>query len=216
LKQLVIVGTGAVAAETTSFIEDYQYGSSYNVRIRGYLDINSHNMLKYEYKSPYLGKVEDYELETDDYFIIAIGNNGYRKEHADKILQKGGTFINLIHQTCIIANTAKIGIGNIIYPYSIIGPKAQLGDFNLLTSRSSISHDCSVGNFNFFAIASVSGNVSIGHENNFYTQSAVIPKIRIGNRNTIQSGMIVDKDISDDTTVFHRFREKVIAIPKID
>lgn len=185
MKQLIIVGTGAVAAETTSFIEDSQYSSSYNVRIKGYLDINDHNMLKYEYRNPYLGEVENYAIETDDYFIVAIGNNNYRKENVDKILQKGDIFINLIHQTCIIANTAKIGIGNIIYPYSIIGPEVQLGDFNVLTSRSTISHDCSVGNYNFFAIASVSGNVNIGNENNFYTQSAVNPKIRIGNKNTI-------------------------------
>jgi acetyltransferase-like isoleucine patch superfamily enzyme len=208
------VGTGAVAAETTSYIEDLQYGSSYNIKIKGYLDINDNNMLKYEYKKPYLGKTGDYIIETEDCFIVAIGNNNYRKEHADRILQKGGTFINLIHQTCIIANTAKMGIGNIIYPYSIIGPEVRLGNFNLLTSRSCISHDCNVGNLNFFSIATICGNVVIGHENNFYTQSAVNPKIRIGDRNIIQSGMVVDKDISDDTTVFHRFKEKVIAIPQ--
>jgi sugar O-acyltransferase (sialic acid O-acetyltransferase NeuD family) len=214
MKQLIIVGTGAVAAETTAFIEDLQYSSAYNVNIKGYLDIDDVHIAHYEYRNPYLGRVEDYLIKDDEYFIIAIGNNAYRKEYAEKIMHKKGKFINLIHPTCIIANTANIGIGNIIYPFVIIGPEVQMGDFNLLTSRSSLSHDCVVGNTNFFAIASISGHVIIGNENNFYTHSSVIPQINIGNRNLIQAGMVVDKDIGDDTTVFHRFKEKILTIPR--
>jgi len=213
-KSLIIVGSGAVAAEITSLIEDSLYGVSYGVEIKGYLCINDVFVKKYEYKKPYLGTIDSYSPQEEDYFIIAIGDNVYRKENADKIIVKGGKLINLIHPTCIIANTAKIGIGNIINPFSMVGPNAKIGNFNIVTSQSFISHDCEIGNFNFFSTVGLCGHVAVGNENTFNIKSTVIPHLKVGNRNKIQAGMIVDKDVIDDTTVFHRFKEKVIAIPK--
>lgn len=71
-----------------------------------------------------------------------------------------------------------------------------------------------MGNYNFFSTVGLCGHVEVGDENMFYIKSTVIPHVTIGNRNTIQAGMIVDKNVADDTTVFHRFKEKVISIPK--
>jgi sugar O-acyltransferase (sialic acid O-acetyltransferase NeuD family) len=214
MRQLVIVGTGAVAAEITSYIEDPQYASIYDVSIKGYLDINDKNIYKYKYKYLYLGNVEDYTPEELDFFVVAIGNNSYRKEYTEKIIEKNGKFVNLIHPTSIIANTAEIGFGNIINPFSIIGANAKIGNCNLLTSYSFISHDCHIENFNFFSTAGICGRVYIGSENIFNIRSTVIPSIKIGNNNVVQAGMVVDKNIADGETVFYRFKEKVIAIPK--
>jgi sugar O-acyltransferase (sialic acid O-acetyltransferase NeuD family) len=213
-KQLIIVGTGAAAAEITSLIEDTHYGSSYGVEIKGYLCLDDRWVKKYKYKKPYLGTADTYSPREDDFFIIAIGNNSFRKENADTLLAKGGKIISLIHSTCVIADSAEIGIGNIINPFSLIGPCAKVGDFNIVSSQSFISHDCIVGNFNFLSTAGLAGRIEIGNENFFGIRSTVLPDIKIGNRNTIQAGMIVDRNIGDDTTVFHRFKEKVIAIPE--
>jgi len=213
-KSLVIVGSGASAAEITSLIEDSQYGASYGVEIKGYIDFNDDFIKKFEYKKPYLGIIDEYSPKDDDVFIVAIGNNTYRKENADKIIAKGGKFINLIHPTCIVASTAAMGEGNIVNPFSMIGPKVRMGNFNVITSYSFVSHNCIIGDFNFFSTAGLCGHVEVGDENTFNIKSTIIPHIKIGNRNLIQAGMIVDKDISNDTTVFHRFKEKVFAIPK--
>ena len=59
-----------------------------------------------------------------------------------------------------------------------------------------------------------SGFTTIGDENLFGINSASIPQIKIGNRNKIAAGMVVERNIDDDTTYFHRFKEKVLAIPK--
>lgn len=34
-----------------------------------------------------------------------------------------------------------------------------------------------------------------------------VPDIIIGNRNKIQAGMIVDKNVGDDSTLFYRYKE---------
>lgn len=211
-KSLIIVGTGAVAAEITSQIEDGQYGAAYNVDIKGYLCVDDSNMARYAYKKPFLGRVEEYCIQEGDYFIVAIGDNNYRKQNVEMIISKGGEFVTLIHPTCIIANTAKIGKGNIINPYSMVGPKADIGHFNILTSQSFVSHDCMVGNFNFFSTVGLCGHVEIGNENVFNIKATVIPHIKIGDKNLIQAGMIVDKNVGNNSTVFHRFKEKVVAI----
>ena len=54
----------------------------------------------------------------------------------------------------------------------------------------------------------------VGDDNLFGINSATIPGIKIGNRNKIAAGMVLDKNVEDDTVVFHRFKEKVMAIPK--
>jgi UDP-3-O-[3-hydroxymyristoyl] glucosamine N-acyltransferase len=82
----------------------------------------------------------------------------------------------------------------------------------MLTSYSFISHDCKIGNNNFFSTAGLGGNVTVGNNNFFGIRATVLPNISIGDKNTIQAGMIVDKEVKNDNIVFHRFKEKVIAI----
>ena len=82
------------------------------------------------------------------------------------------------------------------------------------TSYSFISHDCEVGNGNFFSKAGIAGHVKIGSNNYFGIGSVVIPHTVIGDNNLIQAGMTIDRSVKDDTTVFYRFKEKVMAIPK--
>jgi UDP-3-O-[3-hydroxymyristoyl] glucosamine N-acyltransferase len=127
---------------------------------------------------------------------------------------RGANIIGFTHHSSIVASSAKVGIGNIIYPHCILGPKCELGNFNLVTSYSCISHDCLVGDNNFFSTACISGRVKIGNNNFFGVRATVIPHVSIGSNNTIQAGMIVDKNVDNDTTVFYRFKEKVMAVPK--
>ena len=94
-----------------------------------------------------------------------------------------------------------------------MGPNVKLGDFNLLTSQSIISHDCVVGDYNFFATSLLCGHNIVGDDNYFGIRGTTLPEISIGNRNVIQAGMIVDKNIENDTTIFYRYKEKLLAIP---
>ena len=54
----------------------------------------------------------------------------------------------------------------------------------------------------------------VGHGNLFGINSATIPSIKVGNNNKIAAGMVLDQNIGDDSVVFYRFKERVIAIPK--
>ena len=214
---LIIVGTGAVAAEVTSFIEgtNYFYNGE-SIKIKGYLEFEEYRYLheEYKYTAPILGDLNYYNIQEDDYFIVANANVTLRTKFVGILKNKGAKFINLIHPTAIISKTAQIGVGNILSPGCQIGPKAIVGDFNIMTSYSCISHDCKIGDFNSFSTCIVCGHAVIGNNNSFYIRSTVVPNVTIGNNCIIQAGMVVDKNSPDNTTIFYRFKEKIIAIPK--
>lgn len=216
IKKIVIFGTGAVAAEITSQLEDSDWGEKVGIQIKGYVTSVKNgieNWHKYNYSSPYLGHFDDYEIQDDDYFVVAIGDNPkVKREIVTQIKQKNGKFITLIHPTAIVAKTAVIGEGNILDPFTIVGPNVHLGNFNLLTSQTIISHDCNVGDFNFFATSLLCGHTHVGNDNYFGIRATTIPYVAIGDHNIIQAGMVVDKSIGNDTTILHRFKEKVMVL----
>ncbi len=213
---VIIIGSGAVSAEITSYIQhNNEHAATHQLNVSGYLDYENNiekYWSKYKLKKPVISDIDHYEIKADDHFIIAISDINFRLRMIEIIKQKGGEIIGFIHHSVIIAESANIGKGNIIYPYCIIGPNTAIGDNNLITSYSFISHDCIVGNNNFLSTAGISGNVQVQNNNFFGIRSTVLPNITIGSRNTIQAGMIVDKNVKDDSIVFHRFKEKIIAI----
>lgn len=212
MKDIIIIGTGAVAAEWTMYLRDI-----HDVQLKGYLEYSS-NIEKYynqyNYEMPILGDIDSYIPQENDYFLLGISDITFRNVVIDKMQVKGARFITLIHPTALIAEDAIIGVGCTIAPFCMIGPKTVLGDFNQLTAYSAVSHDCVLGRNNTFSSVIVCGHTKIGNNNSFYIRSTVQPNLNIGNNNVIQAGMMVDKNISDDTTVFYRFKEQILAIPK--
>lgn len=217
MKHVVIIGAGAHSAEIVGLIYDNNKHSCENeqIVIKGYIDDKDENYLKYKFKEPLLSNIDGYVPDHDDYFILGISNVHSRTLCLDKLKNRKINFLNFIHYTSIIYETAEIGYGNVISCYSKIGPNAKLGNLNSINSRTEIGHDCVVGSNNVFAgSVGIAGYSNVGDNNFFSMYSAVIPNITIGSNNTIQAGMIVDKNIGEDTYFFHRFKEKVLVIPK--
>ena len=217
MKEVIIVGTGAVAAELTSYIEDNNLINTEKVNLIGYLEYD-HNIdlyyKKYQLVKPILGDLNNFTSKNNQEFLIGVSDVNFKKTIIDKLTSKNAIISNFIHHSAIIANTSQIGKGNIIYPHCIIGPNAIVGNYNTITSYSFISHDCVVGNNNFLSTAGLSGRVEIGDNNFFGIRSTVIPSVKIGNNNTIQAGMTIDKNINNDSTIFYRFKEQITTISK--
>jgi acetyltransferase-like isoleucine patch superfamily enzyme len=217
MKNIVIVGSGAVAAEVTDYIADNNkvVENSERIEIRGYLDLQE-NIEKYwkqyQFERPVISDIHSYPIQTDDLFIVAVADLEYRWNLIRILRERNAAFMNFVHHSVILSSKTRLGTGNIIYPHCIIGPNTEIGDFNLLTSYSFISHNCRIGTNNFFATSGLSGHVKTGDHNMFGIRSVVMPRLTIGSGNTIQAGMIVDKEVGDNTTVFHRFKEKVFFV----
>lgn len=214
MKNIVIIGTGAVASELTMYLADIK-----DVKLKGYLEYD-YNLEKYynsyHYEMPVLGDINTYFPQEDDYFLLGVSNVEFRNKAISIMQDKGGHFYTLIHPTALVANDAIIGEGCTLAPFCVIGPNTHIGNFNILTSYTAISHDCVLGNNNVFSSVIVCGRVTIGNNNTFYIRSTVQPDLQIGNNNVIAAGMIVDTNLEDNSTVFYRFKERFIAMPKVE
>ncbi|MDB9720437.1 hypothetical protein OAA67_01025 [Winogradskyella sp.] len=219
MRNVIILGSGGVAAEITFYIEDNNAHGDINekINILGYIDyadsIEAHYK-KYNFSAPVLCDIDTYVPQKNEEVLIAIANPSDRNKMTRLLLQTGGKIGSFIHHSVIAPKQPNWGIGNIIFPFCILEQNAIIGNYNLLTSYSFISHDCVVGDNNFLSTAGLAGNVKVGNNNFFGIRATVIPGVEIGNNNLVQAGMIVDKNVKDDTTVFYRYKEKVLAIPK--
>jgi len=216
MKEVIIIGSGGHGAELDDYI-------NYNNSIQGieeykiiaYLDDNPDNYSSYQFSAPLIGGVKNHTVRKDIYYIIGIANLTYRQRFVEQYLKDGAKFLSVIHASAYISRSSTIGVGVIIGPHANLGPNTRIGDFTVINSRSSVGHDTEVGKYNFISPnVCFSGFTKVGDSNLFGINSATIPEIQIGNNNKIMAGMILDRNVGDDTVVFHRFRERVIAIPK--
>lgn len=216
MKKVIILGAGGAGSELTNYIEDHnsKIGPNEKIKILGYLDDSKKNWIKYNYSAPYLGKINSYIPGKGEEVLIAVMDITFRKKVIEIMLRKNAKIGSFIHDSVIKPVNMNIGVGNIVFPFSILEKNAIIGNYNFLTTYCFISHDCVVGDNNFFSVAGIAGSVKVGDNNYFGIRSTVIPGIEIGNNNIIQAGMVVNKNIKNDTTIFYRYKEQVLAIPK--
>ncbi len=217
MKPIIFIGSGAVASEVISYLEDIQnQNPSTAFEIYGFLNDSEDDFkLKsenYGFEGRFLGSIAEHQFSEQYSYIFGFANPAGKEKIAEKLDLEKLDFPTIIHPSVVISKSAKLGKGNIIYPNSVIGPNCKIGNFNLVTSYSFISHDCEIGDYNFLSTAGLAGNVKIENKNFFGIRSTVIPSVTIGSENTIQAGMVIDKNVSDHETVFYRFKEKVTII----
>lgn len=219
MRNVIILGTGGCASEVTFYIEDHnsKMPESEGINILGYIDYEDHvkdNYDKYNFKAPVLCDIDSYVPKPGEEVLIAVMKIDFRQKMIKALIAKKAKIGSFIHPSVIMPKDINIGEGNIIAPFCILEKYAVIGSFNLLTAYSFIAHDCVIGDNNFFSFSGVAGSAKVGSNNYFGLRSLVLPGVEIGDNNVIQAGMVVDKSVKDDTTIFYRFKEKIMAIPK--
>lgn len=103
IKNIVIFGTGAVAAEITSQLEDSSWGEEAGIKIKGYVASDAAGLQhwkEYKYQSPYLGDFLSYEIKAGDYFVLALGNYKVKRQVVCEIKRRGGEVYNVDTPDC--------------------------------------------------------------------------------------------------------------------
>jgi sugar O-acyltransferase (sialic acid O-acetyltransferase NeuD family) len=216
MKDIIIIGAGGHAAEIDEYIKyNQKITGNKELNILGFLDDNPDNYARYKFSAPLLGGAKDHKVAKGQGYVIGIANLKYRRLIVDSYRDKGAYFVTFIHCGAYVSESAAIGEGSIIGPNVNIGPNVKIGKFTLINSRCSLGHDTLVGDYNFISPnVCFSGFTEVGDENLFGINGTTIPGIKIGNRNKIAAGMVIDTNIADDSVVFYRFKERIIAIPK--
>jgi UDP-3-O-[3-hydroxymyristoyl] glucosamine N-acyltransferase len=211
MKNIIIIGTGAHAAEIEQYIYDNNSIKN-DYKILGYISDSHESYLKYNFRHDFLGSdINKDTLSSNTGLIIAISNIQVRINLLKKYKNEGFEFINFIHHTSKIFNTTKFGEGNVVCPYCQIGPNVEIGSYNTFNNKASIGHDSKIGDNNVFCPnIGLSGNTQIENNNFFSLNVATIPNIKIGSNNLIAPNMVIDKSIKSNITYFHRYKETII------
>ena len=202
MKHLVIIGAGGMGRQVLSFAKSCNgYGKEYD--IKGFLDDNPHAMEGFPDYPPVLGTVDGYQVEKDDVFFNSIGDVQNKKKCINKILDKGGEFITLIHPTAQVSPDTKIGKGCMLSSFVGVGVETAIGDFCLIQSKAIIGHDVHVGDFaridcNVVLIA----GVDVGNDVCIHTSAVVNHDVKLGDGSTVGAMSFVIKNVKPGQTVF--------------
>ena len=204
MKNLIIIGCGGFAREIYWYAKK-SVGYGVDWQIKGFLDGNV-KLPATDYEllpEKVLGDVDSYEICAEDVFTCAVGTPKVRKILSEKILARGGKFINIISTLAEIIPTAKIGRGVIITPFVGISERAQIGDFVAINAQTIIGHDAQIGNFScVMPHVAVSGGCKVGAEVFIGSGAVILPKAKIGDGATVGAGCVVLKKVKAGSTVF--------------
>ena len=142
--------------------------------------------------------------------MCSIGDK-QRKICIEKVLNKGGEFINLIHQTARLYTNVKLGKGNFIGAYTVIGNDVQIGDFNMIQSYTVIGHDDKIGNWNRIDThVTCVGGVVVEDHVNIHTSAVISHNVVVESEANVGACSFVIRKVKSGTTVFGNPARKLV------
>ena len=210
MKKILIIGAGGFGKELYGYIsQDIQNDILKDIEIKGFLDISEKSFQKLNIETSFLGSEDTYEIEEEDYFLIAIGVTSIRKNVYENMLKRGAKFYTYIHSTAIIDSSATIGCGSIICPFSIVNSQSKIGKNCALNIYSSVGHDSSVGSHSILSpYASLNGDVQTGDNLFMGTRSTILLGSILGLNCIVSAHSVVKGKIGDN----YMFKDKVSQI----
>lgn len=135
--------------------------------------------------------------------FIAIGSNVLREKLALNMIEMGYKLVNLISEHSLIADSVKLGQGNLIMHGAIINPATIIGNNCIVNTNANIDHDCVVSdNVHIAPGTHIAGKVNIGKNSFVGIGSSIIPEITIGENVTLGAGSVVVNDIPDNSKAY--------------
>lgn len=128
-------------------------------------------------------------------FIIATGDNRFRRTVSERIQRLGAALQSIIHPSAILSPSARIDDGAMVLAGAIIGPRAVIGQSVIVNHAASVDHDCHVGDYgNICPGARLGGSVH-AETGVFVGMNAVIlPGLHLGTDCIIGAGAVVTAD----------------------
>ena len=197
-KRLAIVGGGELGQQMLNLAQ-----SGEEFEVVGFFDDTMQKGAIVTDQCTVVGGLNDivayYESGKLDCIILGIGyKHMAARANIFEDLSKKVPFATLIHQSCIIDPSVKIGQGAVVYPGCILDKNVVIGENTLLNLGVVVAHDTKVGSHCFIAPRVVfSGFVNIMKSCFIGTGTIFKDNITISSDITIGAGALVNKDLTD-------------------
>ena len=142
---------------------------------------------------------QGYDIEENDKYIIAVGDNMVRSRLYHKIRKAGrGCCISVISVRALIGKEADVGNGTFVAHNAYLGPQSKAGIDTIINTGSIIEHEAVIGNHTHIAPnVTVCGRSKIGNYVFCGAGSTIIDKVNICDGVTVGAGAVVVKDITE-------------------
>lgn len=202
MKKLIIIGGGGFGKEVTCWAKQCkEYNNEWS--IGDYIEVNSEKNEVSKTITRTLNQLESYKPLTDFVFLSAIQSPKLKLQIAENCVNKGMSFINLIHPTVIIGEDVAIGTGCIICPYVVLTSNAKVGNFVTFNLFSYTSYDSEIGDgctinphCGVMIAAKLGKGVFMG------SSSIIFQRKSIGDYAFIGAGSVVVNNIKENAKVF--------------
>ncbi|MDR3358358.1 MAG: GNAT family N-acetyltransferase [Desulfovibrio sp.] len=164
-KRIWIVGASHNAREMMGFLRDIQQHQETDIPVAGFLDdgmagkkeIIREKLFPFDFT---ILPAKDYVPRSGDLFLNSIGTPENKQRVVPKLLQKGATFITLVHPTVHFGYNNSVGLGCIFQPYSVCTTNIHFGNFISIGSYCLVADDVTIGDFSTLMTRSFAGSGS--------------------------------------------------------
>lgn len=211
MKHLIIVGARGWGREVYSAAQNTQAYRMGEYDIKGFLDSKSDALdgMNGNYP-PILGSPENYQIENDDVFFIAMGDPQWRKHYAELMANKGAKFQTIISGTAGINSTAIIGEGAFIGGYSQISDNVVVGNHAMIHGFCTIGHNAVIEEYaSLGAYVFLGGYAHVGKNSNLAPKSMIIRMKGVGDNVMVGAGSIVIRTYGDNLHLFGNPAKKI-------
>jgi sugar O-acyltransferase (sialic acid O-acetyltransferase NeuD family) len=152
------------------------------------------------------GTIEDLSRLRQEHAVegalVAIGNNGVRRDFADRIERQGLTLINAVHPSANLANNVTIGRNVVVAAGALVCAHCHIGDSVILNTGCIVDHESMIGpGTHVCPGARLAGRVLVESGAFVGIGATIIQNLKIGYNAVIGAGAVVIRDVAPNTTV---------------
>ncbi len=201
MDNLVIIGAGDFGREVYTWARQCpEYNKEWVVK--GFLDDNKEALHGYTLAVGVIDTIENYQPVFGDVFVCAIGIPSLKRKCIEKILGRGGVFVNIIHPSVIFGHNINMGQGIIICPRVILTIDLKIGSYVGINLNCCLNHNVVIGDFcQLSCFCDITGHAQLGKGVFMGSHASILPRCRVGDNAVLGAGCVVTHDIPSDTTV---------------
>ncbi len=173
--------------------------------VKGFLDSNPQLWGRRVDGVPVLGGTEllpDLAGQGIEGAVVAIGDNGIRRQFADLVDASGLELANAVHPSANLARTVTVGCNVVIAAGALVCAHCQIGDSVILNTGCIVDHESMVGTAAHICPGvKIAGHVTIESGAFAGIGATIIQNLRIGYDSVVGAGSVVIEDVEPMTTV---------------
>jgi len=211
MKHLIIIGARGWGREVYAAAIGTKAYRDGEFDVKGFLDskADAFEGLKGDYP-PIICAPEDYEIQQDDIFFVALGEPKWRKHYAEIMEQKGAHFLTIICEGAYVNPTATIGEGSFIAGWSCVSDNVNIGKHVMIHPFCDLGHDTRIGDYaSIEAYCFFGGYSEMGTESVMHVRSHLLPHKIIGNNVVVGASSVVIRNVPDGQHVFGNPAKKI-------